>query len=252
MMQCDSVQSTRGRPLHSHAAMLNLLFVGCAHIGGGPVAGVIRSTGLDFPMIFQAGCRDESCQPGIWAACDSLHIVEAPLQPQRVIALLTPNDRFEVQGANTVVQVPGVIRVKRATHQGVSGEEEFFEAGDTLYVLDYRSEGFFNVWYQGGLVRLRAFWPWKGQPGEPGELAEVLREPESQLWLRVEIEGGVRGWVQKDSDRMLNPIALSRVGRENTPCVTMKDGMVIFLLTGRSSSGIPRLSRSPSIYANIS
>jgi hypothetical protein len=174
--------------------------------------------GLSFPLIVQAGCRNESCMGGTWAACDRIPVVQAPLEPDRVIAWLTRNERFEVVGANRVVRTPGVIRMIRDSRQGTSGEEVLLRAGDTVYVLDYRSEGGFNIWHDGGIFQVYVFWPWKAQPGATGHPAEVLREAESEFWLRVETGSGVRGWVERGSGRILDLLGLFHSGGGPTPC----------------------------------
>ena len=200
------------------AAILVLCFA-CTHTGSPEADPLGVPEGLTFPMLLQAGCRNEKCMGGTWAACDSLPVVQAPWRPAQVIAWLTRNEQFEVQDANTVVVVPGVVLVTQDIRQGffgTEGTEEPFSAGDTLYVLDYRSEGRFNVWHRGGVFRVVAFWPWSGQPGPTG-LAEVLRESVSEFWLRVETQSGIRGWVLRDNERILDLHALWPRGRVAGP-----------------------------------
>jgi len=153
----------------------------------------------------------------VWAACDSLPVVQAPLTPDRVIAWLSRNERFEVQGANRVVLVPGAVRMTKDTLLGPVGEQELFRAADTVYVLDYRSEAVFNIWHRGGVFRVDVFWPWRGQFWRPTGLAEVLQEPESEFWLRVKTNSGMRGWVRRGSE-MLDIRALYFSGGGATPC----------------------------------
>lgn len=200
---------------HRLAAAIILICLGCtdAPSSGSDVA--MAPEGLALPMIFE--CRGESCSPGTWAACDSLAVVQGPLTPDRVITWLTRNEQFRVQGANTVVLVPGVVRVTRDTQEGFPPYRQLYRAGDTVYVLDSSGEAIFHVWYQGGISSVELFWPWERAGGF--EISgEVLQEQESELWLRVETSGGIRGWVLKDSERMLN--ALGRYMREpgTPPC----------------------------------
>ena len=161
---------------------------------------VITPEELSFPMIFPRGClRGEACYPGTWVACDSVAVVEGPLTPDRVTTWIVRNEPFEVQEANTLVLVPGVVRVARDTREGAGPDKQLYRAGDTLYVLDHYGEGFFHVWYQRGVFAVELFWPWERAGGF--EISgEVLQELESEVWLRVETRGGIRGWVPRDHE----------------------------------------------------
>ena len=37
--------------------------------------------------------------------------------------------------------------------------EDIFQPGDTLYVLDYLGEGFYNTWFKGAFFETAQFWP---------------------------------------------------------------------------------------------
>lgn len=82
---------------------------------------------------------------------------------------------------------------------------------------DYRSEGWFNVWHDGGVFRVEAFWPWSGQGRRPTGRAELREEPSSEFWRRGETQSGVRGWVLRDNERMLDLHALFPRGRAQGP-----------------------------------
>lgn len=156
---------------------------------------------LTFPLLVEAGCANELCELGTWAACDMVPVSDTPLDPTRTVGSIERNERFEVSGANTVVRSPGVVRVTQGDRHGLLGHDQVFAVGDTLYVLDYRGEGVFGIWHDGGVFPVRAFWPWEGGRQTAGEL---LEESRSELWLRVSTEAGLDGWVQQDLERMLD------------------------------------------------
>lgn len=188
--------------------LLCTLVVGCAGSGGeaGSEAGPSEPDGLVFPATFQVQCQSEVCIPGRWLACDSVPVVEAPLRADRVVGWLTGGDWFEVPGANIVVREPGIVRVVRGFEQGDRLAQTVYRPGDTVYILGYRGEGHFTVWYRGGLTTADVFWPWsRGTVEDP--TGDLLREAVTEFWIRAEMEDGTLGWVLKEPGKILDPLA---------------------------------------------
>jgi len=170
------------------------------------------------PLLIPAQCQSEVCLPGSWLACDTVSIHTAPDGAARAIGSLTRHEVFEVVGASTRVLSAGIVRVTRDVRRtSASGPYQFF-AGDTVYVLDHRGEGFFNVWHQGRLVRdVEVFWPGRAWSGFE-IAADVLQEPTTEFWLNIVTRPGLRGWLL-ENERMLNPLARTQepTPRSSTP-----------------------------------
>jgi hypothetical protein len=179
----------------SAAGIITVLMTACA-----------THRGPDPAQVFPALCQSEVCLPGWWLACDSLPVHPALPARGTPVSRLRRNEEFEVQAASTVVLVPGIVLVTRDTRQRHAGRETLFSAGDTLHVLDYLGEGDFNVRYRGEIIAVEAFWPIR-QGSLPEYSADVLREQQSEFWLRIEARSGVRGWVLQDRGKMLDPLA---------------------------------------------
>jgi hypothetical protein len=165
---------------------------------------------LSFPMQFWTQCQSEVCYPGTWGACERLAVREAPGLTGDPAGWIEAGDRFRVDGANTLVLRPGLVRVSERTEQRrLGGSREVYRAGDTILVLDYRGEGSFTTWHDGGLALTEMFWP-SPRASLPEYTGELIQEPEQERWLRVETGEGLRGWLKDDAEQMRGPLVGDR------------------------------------------
>lgn len=182
-----------------HALLIGL--AGCGGVQLTEEDRYLRPEELDFPLLISVECQSEVCYPGLWIACDSIPIVRSPLTPEMVVGWLSRNESFRMHGANVMVNVPGAIHITEDFQQSVGGGQSY-SAGDTLYALDHRGEGFFTTWYRGGLTTTEIFWPW--DRGGGWEIrGDVLQEAQTEFWVRAEGTGGADGWIRQDAERML-------------------------------------------------
>jgi hypothetical protein len=79
-----------------------------------------------------------------------------------------------------------------------------FLPGDTLVVLDYVGEGFFNVWDGERVREIAGFWGAEVMPrhgillgGDAGPRAE--RGEAREWWVHATTRSGERGWFNADS-----------------------------------------------------
>jgi hypothetical protein len=158
------------------------------------------------PMVTPVECQSEACLPGEWLACDTLQVMASPVSTTGSVGSLKRGALFEVTGANSVVRSPGIVRVTRDVVRGPKSAPHRFMTGDTVYVLDHLGEGSFNVWHAGGLVpNVEVFWPGRNWSGF--QIAgEVIREPDTEFWLRISTAAHPQGWILEDHEKMLNPL----------------------------------------------
>jgi hypothetical protein len=154
--------------------------------------------GLEIPAIMPVGCpNSEACPAGPWRACDSLPVLATPGASTEPLAWLVHDEGFIVETGALLVHVPGAVRILADTRKPWwPGREVEFLAGDTLFSLGHRGEGYFNIWYAGEVVVTEIFWPWKWGGGWEIR-GEVLQEEVSHAWHRVATDGGKLGWIRR-------------------------------------------------------
>lgn len=165
---------------------------------------LLRPAGIEFPHMVSPACPGEGCSYGEWMACDSVRVYGATDPSAGVIEWLTTDEPFVVETGTVIVRRPGAILVKRRTPQHTVGEAGYyFEPGDTVFVLNYLGEGFFDVSHRGQTLEAEVFWPWDSwHPAEDHEYTgEVLQDVQTEFWVSANTDD-VTGWVWVDSARV--------------------------------------------------
>ena len=174
--------------------------------GNSGESGVLAPPGMALPYVVEPACPGEGCAYGTWRACDSVPVLELPDVGATTVAHLRENESFEVQVGRVVVEVPEAVVLTRPTRQfGFSDEGVLFSEGDTVYVLDYLGEGYFNVWSADSILETEVFWPWDAFiPGSDFEYGgEVVQPGQRAFWVRI-TAGNVGGWVRADQASVLS------------------------------------------------
>ena len=82
---------------------------------------------------------------------------------------------------------------------------EGFQRGDTVWVLNYLGEGYFNVWYQGTTREAGlGFSPYGGTSGTRCagcSHGELVSELDWTWWVRIRLSSGAVGWTS-DTDEL--------------------------------------------------
>ncbi len=160
--------------------------------------------GITFPYVVSPACPGEGCAYGEWLACDSIPIYQSAGLPIHPLEWLVRDQTFVVDSGKVIVRRPGAVLISQRTPQHSLGyAKTVFEAGDTLFVLNYLGEGFFDAIYRGNIVETEVFWPW--QYWFPSEDyiygGEVLQEAETEFWVFVRADDQT-GWLWVDESRL--------------------------------------------------
>jgi hypothetical protein len=168
------------------------------------------SPGIEFPYRVEPACPGEGCSYGLWLACDSVPLFAGPGDSSPTGQYLLPDQAFEVTSGAVVVETPGIVAVTRPTPQApYLADAVTFVPGDTLYVLDYLGEGFFNAWHRGALLEVEAFWPWENfYPAAGFEFGgELIQAGRTSFWAKT--SSGLSGtWISVDDASVAVPNAL--------------------------------------------
>ena len=191
-----------------------LFVTACADAPSGDVATLanesLDSPGIAFPYRVEPACPGEGCSYGVWLACDSVPLFAAAGDSAPTGRYLLPDEAFEVTSGAVVVETPGIVAVKRPTLQApYLTDAVTFLPGDTLYVLDYLGEGFFNAWYRGSIVEVEAFWPWENfYPAADFEFGgDLIQSGRASFWAKTS-SGPSDAWISVDGASVAAPNAL--------------------------------------------
>ena len=191
--------------LHAAAPLVALVVpVGCGEASPPAIGGNLMPDGFEFPYRVEPACPGEGCAYGTWMACDSIPLSSVAGDPSQVVGHLLREERFDVETGTVIVHVPGAIEVLRATSAVAFADGEYtFPAGDTVFVLDYVGEGFFNVAHADTVLEAEVFWPWSNfVPGPAFEYGgRILQADSTSFWVRTE-KNGRTGWIPVDGAQL--------------------------------------------------
>lgn len=150
------------------------------------------------PFISKRVCPFECCQFGRWLARSPLRVYETEGDTSKVIFNIAIGDTFHAVTGNVRIDKLGVVVVTKPI--------ESFQAGDTLYTLTYRGEGFMTIWYKGKVRSVEMFWDYDDEadwgninPFDPkwSEFPGVLIDKPLMIWwVNVVLPNGQTGWLK--------------------------------------------------------
>ncbi len=152
------------------------------------------------PYIEQGVCPFECCTYREWTATDSIVVYKAEGSTDTSFLML-PADSFTAVTGNVHLIHVGVVFIRQPME--TEAEDSFPQArlsvGDTVYVLSYRGEGWYDVMIAGKVRHLPAFWDDRRESPRPTDRpGRLLREPEDIWWVQVRTHNGRTGWIRMD------------------------------------------------------
>ncbi len=164
-----------------------------------------------FPYVVQAACPGEGCMYDEWLACAAVPVYASMGGATESIITHEANERFSVLTGAVLVESPGIVAITRPSRPVPFLEgEDIFQPGDTLYVLEYVAEGFYNTWFQGSFFETEQFWPGPNFfPSSDYEFGgSVVQEVESSFWVQIRSADEGEGWVDVSNATLAAPNAL--------------------------------------------
>jgi hypothetical protein len=161
-------------------------------------SGCLRAA-VQRPEIYidRGACPFECCTYRTWIAEDSIRLLERPDLGAAQVGMLQRGDTVVAETGHTAsVPVPFVLR------RAIRWEGRDFPAGDTLWVLSYMGEGFFNVRYKDEVISdfCLGFSPHGGTYGtrcDSCAIGHLERELESEWWARLRLPDGTVAWTNQ-------------------------------------------------------
>ena len=146
-------------------------------------------------------CPFECCLYGEWRADSSIPLLAEPVDGALPVDTLHPGERFRAATGYVEVLGPAIVVVTDSVPDGL-GAGDVFVPGDTMVVLDYIGEGFWNVWHDEEVREVAAFWG--AEVGSPkGAYYGNYRRA---WWVSAEAPRGRSGWFRADLDVQLSGV----------------------------------------------
>jgi hypothetical protein len=131
------------------------------------------------PYIQHNVCPFECCQYGRWTAKSLLSTYQIEGDDSTVAFMIKPGEQFTTTGGNVHIMKLGEIVLNRSFDE--------FTRGDKVYILSYRGEGVYDLWYKGKIL----------DSSEKVWLNSVLMGwPEFEWWALIKNRAGKQGWLR--------------------------------------------------------
>ena len=148
------------------------------------------------PYVESGACPFECCQYGTWTAESPLVVYKKEVNDSAIVFRIKPRESFTAINGNVHITKPGYV-VLNKSYDG-------FTKGDKVYLLTYRGEGAYDLWYKGKMLDLNVlnldeFWANVTEKDSPLYTWAVLirRGDGKQGWLRLKNSPKRAFWPEK-------------------------------------------------------
>ena len=151
------------------AAILLLFSVPCYAINAKPKV----------PFIQRDICPFECCQYGKWTARSPLMAFKREGDDSNISFTIRTGEEFTAISGNVHIVKLGIIVINKAV--GV------FNKGDEIYILSYRGEGEYDLWFNGNKLRNTA---------DVWAHGTLKQSPKFIWWVAIINKDGQQGWLK--------------------------------------------------------
>lgn len=137
-------------------------------------------------------CPFECCLYGEWTAESRITLRASPEQEAPTVGELEPTTVFAADSG--FVGVTGIALVAVSEPVNPMPDREL-TPGDTLLLLDYVGEGFYNAWLDGEEVQVADFW----SSATDRPRGEVIGDHQTEWWVHATAPDGASGWFRADA-----------------------------------------------------
>ena len=141
-----------------------------------------QDSGPRVPYVQRDICPFECCQYGQWTARSQLKVYKQEGASSIVTFTIKPGEQFTAL-TGSIHTKPGIAVINNSFDQ--------FIKGDKVYILSYRGEGAYDLWYKGkeinlDLNKLDVLW----------SSSEWIQDPQMTWWVLIENKQGRKGWLK--------------------------------------------------------
>lgn len=138
------------------------------------------------PYIQSNVCPFECCQYGKWIAKSPLKAYKKEGDSSAIAFTIKPGEQFTAIKGNVHVVKLGVVVITEPF--------DAFSKDDNIFVLSYKGEGFYDIWYKGKVLSdIEQFWIDKSSKSSSKAL--LKQPPQIVWWVLVKNKDGKQGWL---------------------------------------------------------
>lgn len=138
------------------------------------------------PFEDHGACPFECCVYREWFARGDIKIFKDRKEDSPVAFEVKEGDGVTALTGVVITIKPGTAKVKKP----ILVKDIRANSGETVYLLTYRGEGVYTVWYQGRSV----------ENLDIMENIEIQNKPESVWWVKIKNKKGQTGWTNRPND----------------------------------------------------
>ena len=152
------------------------------------------AAGLPDSLLHRAGaCPFECCAYGTWTGVGVVALRPEPRRAVPKLDTIPAGEPFTADSGFVRLTGVSVLVIQDTVNVGPTT----FRPGDTIAVLDYRGEGFFNVWDGRQLWQVEDFWG--GLQADPAAGLAGGGKDGREWWVHATTRAGKKGWIDADS-----------------------------------------------------
>lgn len=143
-------------------------------------------------LLRRGACPFECCIYRDWKATGEIPVVADERGAAPPVFTIGAGETFRADSGNVHVTSIALVPVADSV-----GDPPYwsFGPGDTVVVLDYIGEGFYNVWHDGRVVEVPTFWSDRPITAGDGSIGEHATE----WWVHITMPDGRTGWMRADT-----------------------------------------------------
>lgn len=135
------------------------------------------------PYIQNDICPFECCQYGTWVAKSHLKAYKKEGDNTAIAFTIKPGENFSAIRGNVHIIKLGIIVINKTANT--------FNKGDKVYILSYRGEGTYDLWYKGKILDLNL-----DSMDKIWANGTLIQSPEFVWWVLVKNKVGKQGWLK--------------------------------------------------------
>lgn len=140
------------------------------------------------PYIEKGVCPYEyGCDFTKWVATDQTKAYFIDGDTTNVAFLIEANDSLTFVSGNMYIEQVGIAILYR--------KYDKFLIGDTVYVLSYTGEGFYDIWHNGKFSNVEGFWNEDPPPTNKHFHAKLVVPPKMTWWVKLTNSENKSGWI---------------------------------------------------------